>query len=66
MKRLLYGVTIACVGVLTAVAVRTPATQEVSLSGGASVPHAVQYVIDSRTSLDVPCLRIPTILTPMT
>ncbi len=51
MKRLLYAVTIACVGVLTAVAVRTPATQEVSLSGGASVPHAVQYVIDSQSEL---------------
>jgi hypothetical protein len=52
MKRLAYGVTIGLVGVLAAMAVTLPATQEVSLPGDTSVPHRTQYLIDYQNQLE--------------
>ncbi len=52
MKRLAYGVTIGLVGVLAAIAVKFPATREVSLHGDTSVLHRTQYLIDFQNQLE--------------
>ncbi|NLB74528.1 MAG: aminoacyltransferase [Firmicutes bacterium] len=52
MKRLAYGVTIGLVGVLAAMAVKFPATQEVSLPGDTSVPHTTQHLVDWQNQLE--------------